>query len=82
MRYIIGVKPNDHNYLFEFVHTVKMEEKEERDRNGTRHRYRWFNHAPLKKITVQLKILNQPLLKYILIFRLFTFLMILQAKEH
>jgi hypothetical protein len=46
MRYIIGVKPDDHAYLFEFVNAVKMQEKEER-RDGKIHRYRWFNGAPL-----------------------------------
>jgi hypothetical protein len=47
MRYIIGVKPDDHAYLFEFIKSVKMQEKEERDSDGTLHRYRWFNSAPL-----------------------------------
>lgn len=47
MRYIIGVKPDDHTYLFEFAKAVKMQEKEERDRDGTLHRYRWYNGAPL-----------------------------------
>jgi hypothetical protein len=47
MRYIIGVKPDDHAYLFEFINAVKMQEKEERDSDGTIHRYRWFNGAPL-----------------------------------
>jgi hypothetical protein len=47
MRYIIGVKPADHAYLFEFIRAVKNQEKEERDSDGTIHRYRWFNGAPL-----------------------------------
>lgn len=47
MRYIMGVKPDDHAYLFEFINAVKMEEKEERERDGTLHRYRWFKGAPL-----------------------------------
>jgi len=47
MRYIIGVKPDDHTYLFEFINAVKMQEKEDRDSDGTIHRYRWFNGAPL-----------------------------------
>lgn len=47
MRYIIGAKPDNHKYLFEFVNAVKMQEKEERTPDGTLHRYRWFNGAPL-----------------------------------
>lgn len=47
MRYIIGVKPDDHAYLFEFINAVKMQRKEEKDRDGTIRRYRWFNGAPL-----------------------------------
>ena len=39
MRYIIGVKPDDHTYLFEFINAVKMQEKEDRDSDGTIHRY-------------------------------------------
>ena len=47
MRYIISVKPDDHAHLFEFINAIKMQEKEERDNDGTIHRYRWFNSAPL-----------------------------------
>ena len=47
MRYIIGVKPDDHAYLFEFIKAVAVQEKEERDKDGTIHRFRWFNGAPL-----------------------------------
>lgn len=47
MRFIISVKPDDHAYLFEFVNAVKMQEKEERDSDGTIHCYRWYNKAPL-----------------------------------
>lgn len=50
MRYIIGVKPDDHKYLFEFIKAVKCQEKEERDSNGTIHHYRWFNGAPLNDV--------------------------------
>jgi len=47
MSYIISVEPDDHSYLFEFIKAVNMQEKEEQDRDGTIHRYRWFNGAPL-----------------------------------
>jgi hypothetical protein len=56
MRYIISVKPDDHAYLFEFINAVKMQEKEERDRDGTIHRYRWHNGAPLNDSNADLEI--------------------------
>lgn len=46
MRYIIGAKPGDHEYLFEWVKSVKCEEHEE-NRLGTQHRYRFINKVPL-----------------------------------
>lgn len=47
LRYIIGAKPDNHKYLFEFINAAKMQEKEEQTADGTIHRYRWFNGAPL-----------------------------------
>jgi len=47
MRYIIGVKPDDHKYLFEFVNAVKTDEKEITDSKGTRKKFRWKNKFPL-----------------------------------
>ena len=47
MHYIIGVKPADHSYLFEFAKAAKGIEYEERDENDTLHRYRFVNGLPL-----------------------------------
>jgi hypothetical protein len=47
MSYIIGAKPDDHKYLFEFIRAVKTEKLEEKDKDGTVRRYSWFNGAPL-----------------------------------
>lgn len=51
MRYILGVKPDDHTYLFDFVQSVfhPRDQKEERDADGTVHRYRWVNQVPLNE---------------------------------
>lgn len=56
MRYIIGAKPDGHAYLFEFIKAVKMQEKEERASDGTVHRYRWFNGAPLNDAHADCKV--------------------------
>lgn len=47
MNFILGVKPDDHKYLFEFVKAVKCREQEERSADGTIHRYRWVEKVPL-----------------------------------
>jgi len=47
MRFILGAKPDDHKYLFEFVRASKCKEKEERTSDGTIHRYRWIEKVPL-----------------------------------
>lgn len=51
MRYILGVKPDDHKYLFDFVASVwnARDQKEELDADGTVHRYRWVNQVPLNE---------------------------------
>jgi hypothetical protein len=47
MHFILGVKPSDHKYLFEFVNAVKAKELEEKMSGGKTHRYRWVEKAPL-----------------------------------
>ncbi len=47
MRFILGVKPDDHKYLFEFVKAVKCREQEEKTPDGKIHRYRWVENVPL-----------------------------------
>ena len=56
MRYIIGVKPDDHTYLFNLLDSSKMREKEVRDRNGVIHRYRWWNDMPLNESNVDCRV--------------------------
>jgi len=49
MRYILGAKESDHASLFDFVRSVWLEkdQKEEQDKDGMIHRYRWVNLVPL-----------------------------------
>lgn len=46
MHYIIGVKPDNHEYLFEAVKSAKLEEYTEKDK-GVTHKYRWLNQVVL-----------------------------------
>lgn len=58
MKYILGVKPNDHKSLFDFVKSVWVDtdQKEERDKDGTIHRYHWVNGAPLNDSNPDIKV--------------------------
>ena len=47
MRFILGAKPDDHKYLFEFVKAAKCKELEEKTPDGKIHRYRWIENIPL-----------------------------------
>jgi len=49
MRYILVAKESDHKSLFEFVRGVwlKRDFLEEVEKDGTIHRYKWVNEAPL-----------------------------------
>lgn len=49
MRYILGAKESDHKSLFDFYHSVwsEKEQKQELDKNGMQHHYRWVNQVPL-----------------------------------
>lgn len=49
MRYILGAKESDHASLFDFVRSVWLEkdQKEEQDKDGMIHHYRWVNLVPL-----------------------------------
>lgn len=49
MRYILGAKESDHKSLFDFYHSVWSEkyQKQEQDKNGMQHHYRWVNQVPL-----------------------------------
>ena len=49
MKYIVGVKPGDHKYLFDFVNQSQCSEHTHTTDNGTVHRYRYINRVPLNK---------------------------------
>lgn len=46
MHYIIGVKPDNHEYLFEAVNAVKLQGHIEKEKQTT-HKYRWLNDVIL-----------------------------------
>jgi len=49
IRYIIGVKPKDHTWLFDWVEYAKCEKYEQLDDKGTRHKFRFINQVPLNE---------------------------------
>jgi len=49
IRYIIGVKPKDHTWLFDWVAYAKCEAHEQVDDKGTRHKFRFINQVPLNE---------------------------------
>lgn len=49
MRYIIGVKPGDHKFLFNLVNQSQCTEYSHKTEDGTKHRYRYINQVQLNK---------------------------------
>ena len=49
MRYIIGAKPGDHKFLFDYVQKSTCAEYSHQTEDGTTHRYRYINEVPLNK---------------------------------
>jgi hypothetical protein len=49
MRYIVGVKPGDHKFLFDLIKKSECVEHTHQTDDGTIHRYRYINQAPLNK---------------------------------
>jgi hypothetical protein len=49
MRYIVGVKPGDHKFLFDLVKQSPCSDYEHITENGTTHRYRYINQISLNK---------------------------------
>src|SRR5690606_32816731 len=47
MQFILGAKPDDHPFLFDWVSHEKCEAFEETDIEGTKHRYKCINAVPL-----------------------------------
>jgi hypothetical protein len=56
MRFILGVKPDDHKYLFDWVLHSKCEEHTEVDIDGTTHHYRFINQVPLNDANHELHV--------------------------
>lgn len=47
MRFILGAKPADHTFLFDWVAHSSVDTFEKTEANGVHKRYRWLNGAPL-----------------------------------
>lgn len=56
MRFILGAKPDDHKFLFEWVSLAKCESFEEVDTKGIIHRYKFLNDVPLNDANFDLKV--------------------------
>jgi hypothetical protein len=54
-RYIIGVKPKDHKWLFDWVNVGSCETLTTRRENRTYH-FRWFNDAPLNESNEDIRV--------------------------
>ncbi len=55
MHYIIGVKPDNHKYLFEAVKAVQLKEHTEKE-NGVTHKYKWLNDMVLNDSNQECKV--------------------------
>jgi len=47
MAYVIGVKPGDHKYLFEWIGNLKANEHTVTDKDGTGHHFTYYHDVPL-----------------------------------
>lgn len=47
MSYIIGVKPGDHKYLFDWINDLKPMTYTKEDENGTKHEFNYYSDVPL-----------------------------------
>ena len=57
MRFILGAKPGDHAFLFEWVdNTPGARTAEFAGEDGTRHRFRWLNGVPLNDANFDLEV--------------------------
>jgi len=57
MSYILGVKPKDHTYLFNWVETSpKTQTYQTQDQDGTIHCYRYHNQVPLNDANFDLEV--------------------------
>ncbi len=56
MKYIIGVKPKDHKYLFDWVKHLETTKFEYTDEKGTHHKFNFANEVPLNYENSDLKV--------------------------
>lgn len=56
MRYIVGVKPGDHKFLFKTVESADCLEYTHQTDDGTTHRYRYINQVSLNKSKSDFKV--------------------------
>ncbi len=57
MRFVPGVKPGDHRFLFQWVDTAPgVRTFETTDAKGARHRFRYLNGAPLNDANFELEV--------------------------
>ena len=57
MRFVLGAKPGDHEFLFQWVDTTPGTRAfETADADGTRHRFRYHNGAPLNDANFELEV--------------------------
>jgi hypothetical protein len=56
MRFILGVKPDDHEFLFDWVFHSRCDEYEEVDLKKVTHRYKYIHNVPLNDANFDLKI--------------------------
>jgi hypothetical protein len=54
--FILGVKPADHTFLFDWIAHSQVETLEKTEQDGTRRVYRWLNGAPLNETQFDLDI--------------------------
>lgn len=47
MDYIVGVKPGDHTYLFDWIGDLRGESHVETDKQGTKHEFQCYHDVPL-----------------------------------
>lgn len=47
MRYVIGVKPGDHVYLFDWINDLKAKTYSTKDESGKLHEFEYYNDVPL-----------------------------------
>lgn len=56
MRFILGVKPGDHTFLFDWISHSRVDSLEKIESDGTRRVYHWLNGAPLNEEQFDLEI--------------------------